>query len=116
VVITDKEGGIVDDWCYVIRTNRKFLPYFLTFYLNTKYGKTQIDKIKRGVGTVTIPQSLLKEISVPTFNNSDKFKTLYLKMREDYKEGEIKKAQEIFNNTIKIIEDTIETKTSRQVI
>lgn len=113
IIVNDKECGIVDDWCYVIRTNKELSPYFLSFYLNTKYGKIQIEKIKRGVGTTTIPQSLLKEILIPIFGNGNKFRNLYLKMREKYKAGKTKKAQEIFNNTIKIIENTLESKIIR---
>jgi len=109
-VTSDDERGIVDDWSYVIRTGGELSPHFLAFYLHSKYGKAQIERIKRGVGTVTVPQSLLKEILVPMFENQDEFKYLHLAMRENYKRGNIEKAKEIFDNAVETIEDKISQK------
>lgn len=110
VITSDEETGIVDDWSYVIRTGGELSPHFLAFYLQSKYGKAQIERIKRGVGTITIPQSLLKEISVPMFENQDEFKILYLAMRENYERGDTEKAKEIFNKAVGTIEDKISQK------
>ena len=66
VVITDeKDLGIADDWIYIIRVNQKISPYYLAVFMQSKYGMAQINYAKRGVGTVTIPQRLLKEIEIP---------------------------------------------------
>lgn len=107
VITSEEELGIVDDWSYIIRTKKIISPYFLAFYLQSKYGKNQLERIKRGVGTVTIPQSSLKEILVPVFENQEIFKKQYLKMRELYKKGLITEAKKIFNNTIQDIENAI---------
>ncbi len=108
VVVTSKdEYGAVDDWSYVIRTKKNLSPYFLAFYLQTKYGKIQLERIKRGVGTVTIPQSSLKEILVPIFEDQKIFKELYLKMRRAYKDGLIDDSRKLFEKAIKTVEETI---------
>lgn len=107
VVTSEEELGAIDDWSYIIRTKKIISPYFLAFYLQSKYGKIQLERIKRGVGTATIPQSSLKEILVPVFENQEIFKKQYLKMREFYKRGLITEAEKIFNNTVQDIENAI---------
>lgn len=64
-VVVDKDDmGIADDWIYILRP-RGISPFYLALFLYTKQGRQQIDRLKRGVGTVTIPQRLLKQILVP---------------------------------------------------
>jgi len=66
VVVDEEDCGVADDWIYVIRVRRDIIsPYYLALFLQTEFGRKQIDRAKRGVGTVTIPQRLLKEIMVP---------------------------------------------------
>lgn len=66
VVVNGEDLGVADDWIYIIRVKRDVIsPYYLAMFLQTRYGKVQIDKAKRGVGTVTIPQRLLKKIIIP---------------------------------------------------
>jgi type I restriction enzyme M protein len=106
-VITDtSEEGVVDDWIYIIRTLDKLMAYYLAFYLQSKYGRLQLEKMKRGVGTVTIPQSLLKNflIPVPPKHVLEKFEKLYHRMVELRKSGEIEEAKKIFTETLEWIE------------
>ncbi|MDI6814840.1 MAG: N-6 DNA methylase [Dehalococcoidales bacterium] len=69
VVLADLEKGIADDWIYIIRA-KGISPFYLSLFLQSKLGQHQIEPLKRGVGTVTIPQKLLKEILVPLPSNS----------------------------------------------
>ncbi|HIH96424.1 MAG TPA: N-6 DNA methylase [Thermoplasmata archaeon] len=112
VVTSYDELGVVDDWSYVIRTKEALSPYFLSFYLQTRYGKAQVDKIKRGVGTVTIPQALLGEILIPILEDQDQFRALYLGMKKSHKEGDTKKAKETLCRAVRIIEKSISQKTA----
>lgn len=107
VITSADQYGAVDDWCYVIRTKKNLSPYFLAFYLQSKYGKIQLERIKKGVGTVTIPQSSLKEIFVPIFEDQEIFKNLYLKMTKAYRNGSMNESQKFFKEAIKTIEEAI---------
>ena len=64
VVVDGLDMGIADDWIYILRT-KGVSPFYLAAYLYTEYGRAQVNHLKRGVGTVTIPQRLLKEVLVP---------------------------------------------------
>lgn len=107
IVTSETEIGAVDDWIYVIRTKKELSPYYLAYYLQSKYGKIQIDRIKRGVGTVTIPQSSFKEILVPILAEQEIFEELYLEMKKAYMERNIDKALEFYNKGINIVEKEI---------
>ncbi len=107
VVTSEEEIGVIDDWSYIIRTKEIISPYFLAFYLQSKYGKIQLERIKRGVGTATIPQSSLKEIWVPVFEEQKIFKEQYLKIKEYYKKSLKTEAEKIFDSTVQFIENAI---------
>lgn len=64
VVPDGLEKGIADDWIYIMRT-QKISPYYLALFLQSELGRCQVNPLKRGVGTVTIPQRLLKNVLVP---------------------------------------------------
>ncbi|MEM3087422.1 MAG: N-6 DNA methylase [Halobacteria archaeon] len=64
VVTDEKDAGIADDWIYVIRV-RGVSPFYAAFFLATRDGQSQVESMKRGTGTVTIPQRLLKNIRIP---------------------------------------------------
>ena len=110
VVIDEHDVGIADDWIYIIRVKEgEISPYYLALFLQTKYGKIQIDKAKRGVGTVTIPQKLLKEIIVPVppqeFQKplEERYtRMVYLMRAKRYDE-----AEKIFKNLIKKLENEL---------
>jgi len=64
VVMTDLPKGIADDWIYIIRT-KAVNPFYLAAFFQTKFGQSQIDSMKRGTGTVTIPRKLLQGMLIP---------------------------------------------------
>lgn len=109
VVTATEEQGVADDWIYIIRPKNELLAYFLAFYLQSKYGASQINTLKRGVGTVTIPQRLLKELSIicPSDAQLRNFKNLYQEMVEQRKRKNEQKAKELFENAIRMIEEKI---------
>lgn len=109
-VVTDpSECGVADDYIYIIRTKDKELVYYLAFYLQSKYGVFQINKMKRGVGTVTIPQTLLKNLLIPVLSISleEKVKKLYMNMVKERKKNR-DEAQRIYKEAIKCIEKEVE--------
>lgn len=105
VVTSPEERGVADDWIYIIRPKEELLAYYLVFYLQSKYGVSQINTLKRGVGTVTIPQSLLKKLVVPIPSEPklQMLKKLYLEMVELRQKNE-NKAREVFEKATKIVE------------
>jgi len=110
VVIDEHDKGIADDWIYIIRVKKdEVSPYYLALFLQTKYGKTQIDKAKRGVGTVTIPQKLLKEVIVPVPPQEfqKRLKEEYIKMVHLMRAKRYDEAERVFKDLIKKLEDEL---------
>lgn len=108
VVIDERDLGIVDDYIYVIRVKKDGIsPYYLAIFLQSKYGKFQIDIAKRGVGTVTIPQSSLKEIYVPTISNHSILEKEYIEMVSLRKNKRYREAKEIYNKMISDVENEL---------
>lgn len=105
IVTDESECGIADDWIYIIRAKEGISPYFLAFYLQSRYGQSQISQMKHGVGTVTIPQAFLKKIPVPTPTQAlqQRLKAIYLEMVKLRKNGRISEAAKKFNDGIKEI-------------
>lgn len=106
-VVTDSsEQGVADDWIYVIRPRNERMVYYLAFYLQSRYGRLQLDGMKRGVGTVTIPQNLLKGLSVlvppkRVLRRSERF---YHQMVELRKKGAAEEAEKVFTKAVEWIE------------
>ncbi len=66
VVTKESEKGIVDDWIYIIRSkDDRLSPFFLAFWLQTSVMQREIRRLARGVGTITIPISMVKELPIP---------------------------------------------------
>lgn len=110
VAIDEYDSGIADDWIYIIRTNdQKILPYYLAIYLQTEEGKKQLELMKRGVGTVTIPQSELKKLMVPIIPIEEQriIKQKYIEMVKSNRIGDKDKAIQIFNESIKHVTNLI---------
>jgi len=109
VVTSPEEQGVADDWIYIIRPKKELLAYYIALYLQTKYGTSQINSLKRGVGTVTIPQRLLKELNIilPSEPKLRNFKNLYLEMIEQRKRKNEQEAKKLFEKAIRIIEKEI---------
>lgn len=105
VVTGPEERGVADDWIYVIRPKNRELSYYLAFYLQSGRGASQINLLKRGVGTVTIPKRLLKDIIVvlPPEPELKKFKKLYLEMVRQRKKDR-RRAEQIFKKAIEMID------------
>jgi type I restriction enzyme M protein len=100
VVVDEDDLGVVDDWIYIIRVKKGYSPHYLAVFLQSKYGKMQIDNAKRGVGTVTIPQRLLKEVRIPIPETEfqDMLEREYKKMLELRRKGNYYEAKKIFEN------------------
>jgi type I restriction enzyme M protein len=110
VVIDENDIGVADDWIYIIRVDEsKILPHYLAIYLQTEQAKKQLEIMRRGVGTVTIPQSELKKVIVPIppAEQQEKIKQAYLEMVKVNRSGDKSKALYMFNMLIKMVEDMI---------
>jgi len=110
VVLDENDVGVADDWIYIIRVDKnKILPHYLAIFLQTKYGKEQLDRIKRGVGTVTIPKSELKKVLVPIppKDFQEKIKELYIRMVNLTRAGKYNAAKELFEKMKKMVEDIL---------
>jgi len=106
-VITDSQDmGVADDWIYIIRLKKCVLSSYLAFYLQSKYGSAQIGRLKHGVGTVTIPQSALKEIfvPVPSLEIQEEFNHIYLRMVKHRRGNCYDKAQAEFDKAVTKLE------------
>ena len=107
VVIDDEDLGVADDWIYVIRVRRGLVsPYYLALFLQTELGRKQIDRAKRGVGTVTIPQRLLKEllVPVPPREFQEGLEADYVRMVKLMRAGRYREAEAIFRALLSRIE------------
>ena len=98
VVTSEEEKGIADDWIYILRVkDNRLTPYYLAFWLQTATIQQEIRRLARGVGTVTIPISLLKEIPIliPEQSELRWYEKTYFKMINERKRGNIEKASRI---------------------
>jgi type I restriction enzyme M protein len=110
VVIDENDLGVADDWIYIIRVNEsKILPHYLAIYLQTTPAKKQLDTMKRGVGTVTIPQSELKKLLVPILplEQQEKIRLAYIEMIKYNRAGDKNKAIYMFNTIKEMVEDML---------
>jgi len=90
VVLHDDETGIADDYLYILRFRTELLlPEFFALFSQTRFFKQQLERFKRGTGTVTIPQRLLREILVPVppMSVQRKFAEAYRQLHERYRNG-----------------------------
>jgi len=100
VAIDEEDVGIADDWIYIIRVNnRQILPHYLATYFYTQLARKQIEKMNRGVGTVTIPQSELRKllVVVPSLEFQEEIRKKYVEMVKIQRSGDKEKAMGIFN-------------------
>lgn len=108
VVVDENDTGIADDWIYIIRVDKnKILPHYLAIFLQTRFGKEQLESIKRGVGTVTIPQFELKKvlIPIPPKDFQEKIRELYIRMVSLTRAGKYDTAKELFEKMKRMVED-----------
>jgi len=99
VVIDEEDTGVADDWIYIIRVDQsRIKPEFLAIYLQSPYGRKQVDVYKRGVGTVTIPQKLFLKIKAPLvpLEEQEWFVSRYKDMVKALRTGNTSEAQKIY--------------------
>ena len=110
-VITDENDlGVVDDWSYILRTKRNTIsPYFLVFYLQSNFVRSLIKKLSRGVGTVTLPQALLKQIRIPIPEKEieRKLKKIYLEMVNARRKGKTILAKKKFEEGLSLLKKEV---------
>ncbi len=90
VVLHEDETGVANDYLYILRFHQEqMLPEFFALLTQTRFFKQQLDRCKRGTGTVTIPQKLLGEILVPAppIGLQQHFARAYRELHERYRKG-----------------------------
>jgi len=110
VVIDEKDLGIADDWIYVIRVKEDVIrPSYLAVFLQTLPGRMQIENAMRGVGTMTVPQRLLKNILVPIPEHEfqDALEKKYREMVDLRRDGKIDEAWKIFREVKSEVEQKV---------
>ena len=109
VIVDKSEEGIADDWIYILRVkDRRVSPFYIAFYLQTETIQKEIRRLARGVGTVTIPQKLLKEIPLVVDEElNDLAEKVYHEMIDLRKTGNIVEAQKIRKKFLEKIENVI---------
>ncbi|RKY99775.1 MAG: hypothetical protein DRQ10_05545 [Candidatus Hydrothermota bacterium] len=111
VITDDEEKGIADDWIYIIEVkDARISAFYLHFWLQTPMIQKEIRRLARGVGTVTIPIKLLKEVPVlvPRGETLDIFRRYYLEMTAAFRQNDLEKAMEFKRKAIELIEEQIE--------
>ena len=106
VVVDSNDVGVADDWIYIIRLrDRDLLPYYVSIFMQSDLGRSQIERMKRGVGTVTIPQSELKKLKIPIPPNEtlQRIKREYIEMVNRLREGDKSGAEKIFRGLIELV-------------
>lgn len=63
-VIDERDVGVASDYLHIIRL-RNYEPTFLHLFLQTRWGKAQLELFKHGVGTVSINKTQLHSLNVP---------------------------------------------------
>lgn len=95
VITSEEEKGIADDWIYILTVkDNRLSPYYLAFWLQTFTIQQEIRRLARGVGTITIPISLVKEIPIlmPNQNELSWYEKMYFEMSDEKRKGNVKQA------------------------
>lgn len=98
VVTSEEEKGIADDWIYILRVkDDRISPFYLVFWLQTPIIQREIKRLSRGVGTITIPISLVLEIPIliPGKGELEWFEEMYLEMLNKSRKGNVEEANRI---------------------
>jgi len=90
VVLCDDETGVADDYIYILRFKPDMLPEFFALYAQTRFFRQQLEKFKRGTGTVTVPQKALRQILVPILPLpiQQKFAQAYRDLHNRFRQGQ----------------------------
>ncbi len=114
VITSEEEKGIADDWIYILRVkDNRLSPYYLAFWLQTSVIQQEIRRLSRGVGTITIPISLLKEIPILLPNQNDLlwYEKMYIEMTNEKRKGNVKKAIQIKDEVCDKLENLLKEET-----
>ena len=105
LVVDQSEVGVADDWIYILKP-KVVSPGYLTLFFYSRPGKTQIERLKRGVGTVNIPRQLLGQILVPVPPRSfqEEIERAYRQMVMLRRAGRVDEAAEEFGRALHEIE------------
>jgi type I restriction enzyme M protein len=108
-VITEKpEKGIADDWIYIIRNeDNQLSPFYLALWLQTSTIKKEIRRLARGVGTMTIPITLVRELPIPNPDSNilKRCEEQYLKIILERENKQHKRAQQIKDEICRELEN-----------
>lgn len=90
-VLQEDEVGIADDYIYILRFRPNLLPEFFALYAQTRFFIQQIERFKRGTGTVTVPQKLLRQVLAPLLplHIQQRFAAGYRTIHERFRQGQI---------------------------
>lgn len=76
-VFENKTNFIVDGHIAIIRVNENYDPNFITYFLRSDFGKTQIDRLFSGSsGQIEIQPKEIDEIIIPSFKSIPKAKQI----------------------------------------
>ncbi|MEO0212802.1 MAG: N-6 DNA methylase [candidate division WOR-3 bacterium] len=108
VITKESEKGIADDWIYIIRNkDPRLSPFYLALWFQTYTIQKEIRRLARGVGTMTIPIALVKELPVPVpdINILKKCEEKYQEIIIAYQNKQNIKAQQIRSEICKELEE-----------
>jgi type I restriction enzyme M protein len=90
VVLRDDETGVADDYIYILRFKPDMLPEFFALYAQTRFFRQQLERFKRGTGTVTVPQKALRQILAPVLPLplQQKFAQAYRDLHDRFRQGQ----------------------------
>ncbi len=108
VITKESEKGIADDWVYIIRCeDSRLSPFYLALWFQTSIIQREIRRLARGVGTMTIPISLVKELPIPIPDNNTlkKCEQKYQEIQRLRKNKQYEKAQQIKDEICRELEN-----------
>ncbi|MCS6955521.1 MAG: N-6 DNA methylase [Candidatus Calescibacterium sp.] len=108
VVSNENEKGVADSWIYIIRLkDTRLSPFYLALWLQTSAVQREIRRLARGVGTVTIPISLFKELPVPlpSYELLKECEEIYHEIVSNRINNQIKEAYNIRNKICRKLEN-----------
>lgn len=105
VVVDQNDIGIADDWIYIIRV-KGISPFYVALFMATSLGQRQIEAMKRGTGTVTIPQWRLKGMQMPLVSDlvQQDCEKIYFQMIQRRRLGDCKSAEHLLLQSNHLIE------------
>ncbi len=108
VVMQEDETGVADDYIYILRLKQDLLPEFFALYAQTRFFRQQLQRFKRGTGTVTVPQRLLQQILVPVIPLpvQQKFAEAYHHLHNLFRQGQTPDSE--LNNLVTQLERMLE--------